>query len=213
MTIKYPHIKEELIALDEEDQKEIRHHYQHLQEASSVVEKKQLNDQLATHCHIRAHRMLVILDEIKKPTTDNIGVEGSQAVSLLALHAYVPVMKKVLAIYERIYKTDPTSIYYQAIPPLTDRIMILEQRLQKFGTNWCMDKNGKLFLVPVTDFAHVNKRRREYGLDPIKRPVILSVGAEKNPLGSGDAQASDQKELTDDEYEEYSRYYLKSMVS
>lgn len=212
MEVKFPSIKQELIKLDEEDQTEVRGQYQALKNATTYKEKKKQSDLIAIHCHTRARRMLEILDEIKVPTIENVGLEGSKAISLLALHSYLEVMKSTLDIYEKIYRKDPNNIYGQAIPPLIDRILILENRLQLFGTNWSSDKYGKLFLIPVREFSTMNVRRSQFGLGPTKRPVILSLGATNYPLGKGNARASDQKELTDEEYEEYSKYHLKSMV-
>ena len=210
---RFPGFKKELMRLEDEDQAEVRIHYQVLKDAQTEEKRKQLNDLLASHCHTRACRMLEILDEIKEPTIGNVGLEGSKAVSLLTLHSYLEVMKKVLAIYETVYKRNPSDIYGQAIPPLVDRIMILEHHMQLFGTNWYMGNAGKLLLVPVKDFPNMNRRRAQYGLEHARKPTILSVGATKHPLGTGKATESDQKEMAADEYEEYSRYYLKSRVS
>lgn len=211
-TVKFPDIRKELMQLEEQDQKEIRGHYKILQAVRSEAEKRRKSDLLAKHCHVRAYRMLEILEEIKVPTIENIGLEGSKTVSLLALHSYLDIMRKVLDKYKTIYKKNPEKIYGQAIPPLTDRIMILEHRMQLFGTNWSMDKDGNFFLIPVKKFAAMNQRRVQYGLEPARKPTILSVGATKYPLGKGKATESDQKELTDEEYEEYSRYHLRSMI-
>src|ERR1035437_697643 len=142
MKVKFPSAMKELIGLDKEDQAEIRGHYNALKGLKSEHQKRRQNVLLAQHCHARAHRVLEILEEVKEPTIENIGLEGSKAVSLLALHSYLEIIKKVLDIYSKIYKKSPGNIYYQAIPPLTDRIMILEKKVQLFGTNWSVDENG-----------------------------------------------------------------------
>ena len=89
--------------------------------------------------------------------------------------------------------------------------MILEHKKQLYGTNWMVDKDSRPFLVYMDDFESVNKRRAVYGLKPIKRPVDLAIGAVKYPLGRGFAKEGDMKELTQREYEEYSRHYLKKI--
>lgn len=212
MKVKFPAAKKELVNLEREDQAEVRGHSNVLKGLSSESQKRRQSDLLARRCHARADTMLEILGEIKDPTIENIGLEGSKAVSLLALHSYLDVMKKILSVYERNFQENPVNIYYQAIPSLTDRIMILERRIQLFGTNWSVAKDEKIFLIPVKDFATMNQRRARYGLKPTRRPVNLSFGAIKYPLGKGMAVAGDQKELSDEEYEAYARYSLKSLI-
>jgi ATP phosphoribosyltransferase len=60
-------------------------------------------EQLVLHIQERTKRMLEILDEIGAPTIENIDADGSQAVSVLALHSRLTVMKKVLAVLEQSY--------------------------------------------------------------------------------------------------------------
>ncbi len=210
MEVRYPHYQKELARLAKEDQIEIRGHYQKLRALSLEEEKQRLNDQLAEHCHARADRMLQILDEIKEPSISNIGKAGSEAVSLLALHSYLDVMKKVLAAYEAAYRRDPEDIYNESIPALTDRIMVLEHRTQLYGTNWSVDKEGRFFLIPVQDFEQMNERRAGFSMTPRMRPIVYAKGEDKYPLGRGRAQASDQKELTDREYDEFSKNHIRS---
>ena len=154
--------------------------------------------------------MMAILDRIGAPTIAKLGPAAAEVVSLFALHSYLDEMKHVLALYEAQFAENPNSIYKQAIPPLVDRILIAEQRIQKFGTNWSIDKDGRWFLIPVEDFTHVNTLRLEYGLEGLSKPHCLSIGTEEWPLGRGPAVAADQKELTDEEYREYTKHMLRT---
>jgi hypothetical protein len=199
--------EKELVSLGEEDQLEIRNHYRKLKLLDS--EKEQLEDQLKEHCHQRAERMMEILREIKEPSISNIGLRGSEVISLLALHSYLDEMKDVLAAYLAVYKRNPQDIYNEAIPSLTDRIMIFEERRQLYGNNWMINKQGKFFLIPVKDFEHMNERRAHFGLGPRMKPTVYAIGENKYPLGKGLAEASDQKELTDEEYAEFTEGYLR----
>lgn len=191
-----------------EDQNEARN-MQRIMDDMSLLEREQYRWRIAAHNHERAERMLEILNVIKVPTVENIGPKAAEIVSVFALHSYIDAMKKVLDIYVRQFKLDPNSIYKQAIPPLTDRVMIIEQRRQKFGTNWSITKDGRWFLIPVVNFANANKLRKTYGLGSMQKPRNLSIGAEEYPLGKGDAQASDQMSLTDEEYAEYTKYCVR----
>ncbi len=207
--MKYPEYARELLSMAEEDQEEARNMQRIMDAMATDVERQEYRQKIADSFHARAKRMLEILDAIGAPTFENIDKEAAETVSLFALHSYIDEMKKVLAIYEKQFKIDPSSFYKEAIPPLTDRIMIAEQRRQKFGTNWSITKAGTWFLIPVEDFDTVNDLRARYGLHPIRKPHCLSVGAEEWPLGQGPAEASDQKELTDDEYVEYTKHVFR----
>jgi hypothetical protein len=204
----FPELSVELIELGEQDQTEIRAHYQKLK-LLSESEQAKLNSQLKAHCHARASRMMEILDEIKEPSISNIGIEGSEMVSLLALHSYLDEMKQVLTTYQKAYDRDPANIYNESIPSLTDRIMAFETRTQLFGNNWMIDKNGKYFLIPVQDFEHMNERRAKFGIGPRMKPTVYAIGQTRHPLGEGLAELSDQKELTDDEYAEFTRGHIR----
>lgn len=207
--MKYPEYARELLSMAEADQYEARNMQRVMDLMPTDAERQAYRQEIADNFHKRAKRMLEILDVIGVPTFNNIGKEAAEVVSLFALHSYIDEMKKVLAIYEKQFKIDPNSFYKEAIPPLTDRIMIAEQRHQKFGTNWSVTKDGTWFLIPVEDFDNVNDLRAKYDLHPIRKPRCLSVGAEEWPLGQGPAEQSDQKELTDDEYAEYTKYIFR----
>ncbi len=208
--VRFPDFRNELLQMVEEDQKEIRENFHAYSKIKSESIKRRKYALVAKNCHARARRLLEILDEIKDPTIKNLGADGSSVVPVIALHSYLEVMKKVLSLFEANFKKNPSNIYYQGIPPLKDRILILEHGKQLFGTNWSIDKDGKPFLIPVEDFPNMNYRRAKYGLEPTRRPVNLAIGATKYPLGRGLAKVSDQKPLTKEEYDEYSRHYLKS---
>lgn len=201
--MKYPQYNEELLAMGEEDQHELRNMNRLMDEMETDEERTKYRQSLSDHSYARTKKMFEILDVIGIPTFDKISEEAASIVSLLVLHSNVDDMKRVLAMYEEQFKIDPNSFYKGAIPPLTDRIMITEQRKQKFGTNWSITKKREWFLVPIVDFDNVNELRAEYGLDPIRKPHCLAIGWEEWPLGQGPAEKSDQKELTDEEYAEY----------
>lgn len=210
--VKFPKFRDELLAMLDQDQKEVRAQARFVRAWSansgseSVVRRKRI--QLSKNCRARADRMLRILEVIEAPTIDKIGVDASQAVSVVALHSSLSIMKKVLAIFAEYYQKDRANIYYQAIPSLTDRIMILEGKKQSFGTQWLPDKNGNWFLYPVEDFARMNERRAAYGLGGATQPRDLSLEDAKQPWIAIAAKESDQQQPTKEDYGEYSRDYL-----
>jgi len=139
MDLAFPELTQELIKLGEENQTEIRAHYQKLKALEIEEERSRLELQLKAHCHARAERIIEILDIIKEPSISNVGVEGSRVISLLALHSYLNETKSVLAVFEKAYRQDPTSVCNEAIPSLADRIMAFEQKVQLYGNNWMIN--------------------------------------------------------------------------
>lgn len=204
--MKYPDLAQELLLMAEEDQHEARNMYRIMDAMPNAADRDVYRKKMADNFHKRAERMLEILEIIGVPTFDNIGKDAAETVSLFALHSYLDEMKHVLKIYEQQYSVNPENIYKEAIPPLTDRIMIAEQRRQKFGTNWNVTKDGRWFLIRVDNFVKANELRANYGLYPMRKPRVLAVGAEEWPVGEGPAEFNDQKDLTDDEYAEYTKY-------
>ena len=207
--IKFPLLSQELINLYQLDQIEIKDNFNRI---ANIKSKRQRDGEFAKikmHTIERAKRMLEILDYIHEPTVDNIGIKGSEALALIALHSNFQIMRKVLKKYENSYEVDPKSVYYGLIPSLTDRLSIYEIRKQVFGTHWLMDTKGTPYFVEVTNFEKMNINRKKYGLPPVRRPVNLAVDAEKYPLGRGLAVITDQKKLTEAEYKDFIWQYME----
>lgn len=201
--MRYPRHYEELLAMLEADQREVRacaKAYKHAPHAAATYD---IRDQFIVHSQYRVKRVLEILDEIGEPTVDNIGTDGSQAVSVLALHGKLSIMKRILRAFEASHKRNPTNVYYEAIPSLTDRILIIETRRQRFGTQWMLGADGKFFLPPVQDFEHMNERRAAHGLGKSKHPIDLTYSVPKIDPPRPDTQASDQRSPTDQEYQDF----------
>lgn len=208
----FPNVAQQLVLLEKQDQADVKKHHQRLRGAKTSVQKNRLDRDLAVRCHDRTDIVLKLLGRIGEPSISRIGRSGSQAVVVLVLHSYLEVMEYILSLYQQVYAQRPHDIYGQGIPPLTDRIMILRDRKQLFGTNWIRKTDGSFYLAPVEDFERMNERRIQYGLEPARRPVILSEGAKKYPLGKGLAKISDQQSITDEDYESYAKFYLQKEV-
>ena len=205
--VKYPSLRKLLLSLEAEDQKELRSYYKKYVRAKSDQQRAALKSEAIKHKKIRSEKLEKILGKIRTPTVENIGLSGSKAVSTLTLHSNPKIIKKILTLYESEFSINPKNIYFQAIPPLKDRLSILSERKQIFGTNWYPDSDGNFHLIPLYDFKKAFEKRKQYGLDPIKRPKILSYGAKKYPLGRGYAKPSDQKIMTDDEFNDYAGWF------
>ena len=112
-------------------------------------------------------------------------------------------MKKVLWLYEESYRRDPKSVYYEAIPSLTDRILIIERKKQRFGTQWMFGADGRFFLPPVEDFAHLNDRREIHGLGKARHPIDLTNGVPAREPPRPKTQESDQRLPSGQEYQDF----------
>ena len=186
----------------EQDQQEIRTHSHAQNQAPNRPDTIAKGKALMQHCMERAQKALDILDAIGLPTIDKVGAEGLEAIAVIALHAKYSVMKKALTAFEDAQKKEPANAYKEAIPALTDKIRILEHKKQYFGTQWLVDDAGKFFFYPVEDFAHMNARRKQYGLRSARHPRDLTYGIPEGPLPPL-TKESDQREPTAKEYKHH----------
>lgn len=129
----------------------------------------------------RSARMLAILSTIGTPSLSNIGLEAAQAISILALHDSRATIQTVHDAFVQCCDTNKQDTYYQAIPPLTDRLLILQRKPQVFGTQWDLDEHNYPFLPTVDNFTHVNERRAMYDLEPLRWPKSLAIPEYEQP--------------------------------
>jgi hypothetical protein len=200
--INFPAYRKTLLTLLHDDQNDLRQLGNKLSRLDSLERKLSAIKPVAYTCQKRAEQVLGILDVIKEPTANNIGMDGSEAIIILTVHSNLKMMKKVLVHYQKVFADNPTNLAADAIPLLIDRISILKDRTQIFGTMWLDDGNGEIFLVPVRDFMKVNERRMRYGLPPLQRPSISGKKrrSTNRPINAL-AQESDQREIPEDVYQ------------
>jgi len=137
--VTYPQQAQELIALlkaDQDEKREAGRAYFYASDKKLLAAKRA---KLKQKTQKRTARMRQILAEIEEPSISNIGVGAAQAVSVLALHDSLDVLRRVLKIFDDLYERDKNNAYYQAIPSMTDRVLILERKPQRFGTQWLFD--------------------------------------------------------------------------
>jgi len=187
----------------EQDQREVRECSKTYRQSKRGVHTYEVQDNFIVRAQGRVKRVIEILDEIEGPTIANIGGDASQAMSVLALHSRLSVMKEILARFERSYERDHDSVYHEAIPSLTDRILIIEGKKQRFATQWMFGQDNKFFLPPVEDFDHLNKRRAVRGLGKSKHPIDLTDGVPEREPPRPETRASDQRTPTRQEYEDF----------
>ena len=179
--VAYPKQAKELVQLLEEDQAEKRAvgaAFFHTQDKAELEAQRAV---LPEKTRQRSVRMLEILKQIGEPSISSIGSEGAQAVSVLAVHDSINTLRQILRAFTLLYERDRNDTYYQAIPTMTDRLLLLERKPQLYGTQWMFDEHKQPFLPTVQDFEHVNERRAEYGIDPLRWPKSLAIPESEQP--------------------------------
>ncbi len=117
------------------------------------------------------------------PTISLAGKEGSKNAWLIVQHANeVRFQKKCLALMQKAYEKNPKGIIPMHIAFLTDRILVNEQKPQKFGTQFYTNKKGEFIFWPVRDIRNVDKRRAAYGIEPFAEYVKAAKSFTPAPI-------------------------------
>lgn len=132
-------------------------------------------DKIIKHETARIEEVLKLLHKIKTPSTLNIGLDGSRAVWLIALHNpdYKDAGKLVLKKMRQLFYKDRNQVFYPGIPYLVDRTMLASKRYdhdakQLYGTQgWYAKKSGgdiSSERFPVINPKGLVERRANFGL-------------------------------------------------
>ncbi len=208
--VKYPEQAKELERILEIDQDEWKSFWAQNYKGQDSPEFKIELARVRKTQQAHATRTLEILYIIKLPTISNIGQEAAKAMSIIALHDKLSVLKRVLKAFLDSYALDKNDTYYQAIPSMMDRVRILERKLQVFGTQWEIDTDESIgtFLPTVEDFEHVNERRAEYGIEPLRWPKSLAIPESEQPWLKLPLSELVMRDITDEEFEARYRQYV-----
>lgn len=125
------------------------------------------NEEMEKLHNKNAQTLDTIISKIGYPTIDKVGKEANEAAWLIIQHSISQpdFMKKCLKLLEIAVtenKADPVNLAY-----LTDRIAVLENQPQLYGTQFDWDENGKLSPNAFDDLAKVNQRRKYLGLNTL----------------------------------------------
>jgi hypothetical protein len=101
------------------------------------------------------------------PTVEEVGARGNQTLPYMLLHAEdTTFQKRYLPIIEKACEEQLISWDYYAM--LYDKISIVRNGHQRYGTQWMADKNGVLSgLFPFEDDTMVSEYRKQVGLAPL----------------------------------------------
>lgn len=114
-----------------------------------------------------------IIDAIGYPTFDKVGKEASDATWLIIQHSVgqPEFMRKCVALLENAVKENRADV--KSLAYLTDRIAVLEEKPQLYGTQFDWDKFGNLSPNPFDDLNKVNERRKSIGLNTIEEQTEI----------------------------------------
>lgn len=208
-SVAFPEQARALIKLLQADQEEYRsfskrYYWSDKQNDEATKAKKVFR----LHVQARASQMLKILEEIGEPSLGNIGGDAAQAMSILATHSSLDNTNKVLTAFESCFRRKREDTYYQAIPSMTDWSLLLPRKPQRFGTIWLFDKSKQPYLPVVDDFKHVDKRRAQYGIEPLRWPKSLAIPEEDQPWLKRPLSQLVMRAPTDEEYAEFAQDFL-----
>ncbi len=114
-----------------------------------------------------------IINSIGYPTKAKVGQEANEATWLIIQHSigqprFMKKCAKLLRIAVRESKEDPKSLAF-----LTDRIAVLEETPQLYGTQFDWDEDGKLSPNHFDDLIKVNERRELIGLNTLEEQTEI----------------------------------------
>lgn len=166
----YPDIRKDLLKLMSEDQKDRASDTFSFNSVPVDLEKV---NELIERDNKRAFKTSTLLKQIKVPSAENIGLDGSRAVWLIAMHnTSLNFQKNILRQMKKLYRTDKAQVFYPGIPYLEDRVMIssaktIEQAKQLYGTQEYLDQDsGKLKVFPIINPGELSERRKKFELYP-----------------------------------------------
>lgn len=168
--VKYPLARATLLRLMSQDQNDRNTAEFSFDPTNPDLE---LVDKLLQRDTDRSRKVSEILGQINDPSTKNIGLDGSRAVWIIAMHsASTDFQKSVLEKMNRLYALDKSQVFYPGIPYLEDRYMVnssssLEEATQLYGTQGYLDpKTGGLKVFKIIKPKDLAKRRKEFDLNP-----------------------------------------------
>lgn len=165
--MKYKKIAEKIIKLKNAD----------LQLRDALIEEGKLfdgyNKEMESLHNSNADALNSIIDDIGYPTIDKVGKDANEAAWLVIQHSISrPIfMRKCLQLLEdAVSHGNANNIQYAY---LSDRISVLEDKPQLYGTQFDWDESGELNPKPYDDVDKVNRRRKELGLNKLEEQTEL----------------------------------------
>jgi len=120
-----------------------------------------------------ADQMAAIMEQIGYPTPEKVGKEAAEAAWLIVQHAISnPLfMKNCAQALQKEVQNGKAEAKHWAY--LTDRIAVLGDKKQLYGTQFDWDEHGELSPLPIKYKKTVNKRRVSMGFNTLEEQIIL----------------------------------------
>jgi len=170
MNVKYPAVRKRLLKLMKEDQAD-RRPGKFWGGDPSKSDPECMVEWLRRD-QTRADKLLLFLEFIKVPSVHNIGLDGSRAAWLIAQHNpdYRNLGPIMLRKMKYLFYKDKNQVYYQGIPYLVDRLMLIRHNWQRtarqlYGTKGYHDKQGQVRSYPIIDRKNLLNRLKKFDLD------------------------------------------------
>jgi hypothetical protein len=131
-----------------------------------------------------ADRLKAIIGVHGWPGRSRVGEEGATYAWMIVQHASgdVEFQRHGLELIKEAVSRDEAPLSHAAY--LEDLIRVMEGRPQLYGTQFELDKEGRMSPLPIQDPANVNERRRAAGLGRIEERIRV-VRARATFVGSG----------------------------
>jgi len=112
-----------------------------------------------------------LLDRYGFPYKNLVSEDVYRASIILSLHLDLRVLKYVFNVYVKNASSKKIDPEHKAV--FIDKILILSDKPQLYGTQYKMNENTKVKLLPVEDEKNLEKRRKDVGLQPLDEYLKL----------------------------------------
>jgi hypothetical protein len=153
-----PKLRDEILNMVAEDQKARPGGPAHILSPAELAERNRVDT-------LHAKRVREIINDVGWPGISLVGTNAAEGMWLLVQHfdladqdQYLPLMEKAVARKEAL----PENFVY-----LVDRVRLLHDQKQLYGTQYIPLKEGESMRAPLEDPDHVDERRESVGLPPL----------------------------------------------
>lgn len=161
-------LRRELAIVEEADQF-FRQDMEHVQQkfGGDSKEMKQLMHSMEEADSLNFIKVSAILEKFGWPGSDDVGLSANTTVFMVIQHANLDQQERYLPLMRKAVKEGKAQASQLAL--LEDRVALLSHHKQRYGSQvkWNM-KTNEYSLLPLEDPQHVDERRKEAGLQPLK---------------------------------------------
>jgi len=113
---------------------------------------------------LHTEKLKGIIEDIGWPTISKVGKAASEAAWILVQYAMDD--KTFMEHCLELMKEAGEDIERWEIAYLTDRLLMMEEKSQLYGTQYRKDETGRIRMWKVEDLEKLDERRKEMGLEP-----------------------------------------------